>query len=257
MDNVQTFDEETVSAAHFAGWIDDKATSEGQTAEQTLLTLYDKALYDGPTGVGPIVLSEARERYAAGKRILEDAQLVIEEQDQPYIASKADKASTKRRYPNSAIIIMGGHRDGKTRTWHVGLKVRTEKRKRTRYEGQYKTEQVLAAGFAKRVMADADAQGWFVLDTLRSWYGTLEGGETLVAQMCEKYAKGRKVLQEARLVIGNRAPPGTAEAEAHRASVARRCPNSPIMSVVGGHRAGTECVRHIGLRTRKEKTPKS
>jgi len=121
-------------------------------------------------------------------------------------------------------------------------------------ERQYSAEEVLAAAFAVQVDADADAQGWFVLDTLLSWYGELENSDELVVKMSEKHAAGRRVLSEARLVIGNRAPAGTAEARAHRASVARRCPNSIIMPVLGGHRAGTDCVRHAGLQT---KTPKS
>ena len=124
-------------------------------------------------------------------------------------------------------------------------------------EKQYSAQEVSEAAFAKRVLDDADAQNWFVLDTLHSWYGTLQDGEALVARMRMKCAQGREVLQEAQLVIGNRAPPGTAEASAHRASVARRCPDSAIVPAVGGHRAGTECIRHIGLRARKGEKPKS
>lgn len=124
-------------------------------------------------------------------------------------------------------------------------------------EKQYSAEEVLAAAFAKRVMDDADAQGWFVLDVLESWYGALEGGIALVAQMSRKCAAGRCVLDKAQLVIGNCAFPGTALERAHKASVARRCPNSAIMPAVGGHQAGRERVRHIGLRARTREKPKS
>lgn len=119
-------------------------------------------------------------------------------------------------------------------------------------EKQYSAEQVLAAAFVKRVNDYADARGWFILDTLQSWYGELEGRENLVAQMRKKYTTGQFVLLRAQLIIGNSAPLGTCEASAHKASVAHRCPNSAIMPAVGGRRAGTECVRYIGLRT---KTP--
>lgn len=121
----------------------------------------------------------------------------------------------------------------------------------------YSTEHVLAAAFAKRVNDDADAQGWLVLDSLQSWYGELEDSEALVARLRERYAVGWKVLQRTQLIIGNRSPIGTAEARAHKASVARRCPDSAIMPVVGGHRAGAECIQHVGLRARREKKPKS
>lgn len=124
-------------------------------------------------------------------------------------------------------------------------------------EKQYSAEDVSAAAFAKRVDDDADAQGWTADDTLRFWYGLLEFSEDLVAEMGKKYAAGRRMLSKARLVIGNRGVFATCEAQAHRASVVRRCPDSTILSVSAGHRANADCIRHLGLRTRKEKKPKS
>ena len=122
-------------------------------------------------------------------------------------------------------------------------------------ERQYSAKQVLTAAFVKRVNDDADAQGWFILDTLQSWYGELEDSENLMARMRKKYTMGKNVLSKAELIIGDCAPPGTAKAEAYRAVVVCRCPNSAIMLAVGGSRGGKERVRHIGLRMKTR--PKS
>ena len=101
--------------ASFAWWMDEEAERQGQSASALIKTLYAEL---GDKG---------HDDYAAGKRILRTAELVIGRLCRLRThAAAVQRALLNERCPNSAVGIVGDFRVGSANIRHVALKARAE-----------------------------------------------------------------------------------------------------------------------------------